>query len=295
MDRIDSMVMRGHSSRHRGQALLVVLGILMLIMPLASSVASLSTSLKLRVLVDEHTRFADDLLIAAHDPIVHWLRTDGASVVLPPSSLIPTVEVMHDTWIDNGRPSEIQIRAWDQRGVPGVTLAQQPGPLQNMIPEHVLEAVRDIEFTDDAQVGLDMVHMAMPTVVVFPQAENTANEAAIGAHVATHNGALRDPGAINVSTAPMPLVERVLLLSGRGGEDLIHAARSAGEVPAVPAMPNSSNQNTQRRLPQLVAGSDTWAFRVDIRAGVVHRSWWLVYRAQRGRSWTCIQRIPIHE
>jgi hypothetical protein len=109
-----------------------------------------------------------------------------------------------------------------------------------------------------------------------------------GAYVATHN-----PGHLNVSTAPLVLLEAALRDAGRGGLEAILAARSEGRQAPIPTPASDRIDETRSNVGErFVSVSDAWAFRVDARAGRVRRSHWLQYRPQE-LKWRCVQRLLI--
>ena len=110
---------------------------------------------------------------------------------------------------------------------------------------------------------------------------------AVGEYIATHN-----PGRINVNTAPMEVVQAALRLASRGGLEHIVAARLADRLTLLNDLPRIDESN--RAAPQIAASSNAWAFRIDLRVGMLRRSWWVVYAKPRS-TWECVQRLAIPE
>jgi hypothetical protein len=103
------------------------------------------------------------------------------------------------------------------------------------------------------------------------------------------------PFRINVNTAPMPLVRVAMLSAGRGGVDAIARSRAAGR-PFLTSSESDRRSGARDGIPivEIVSFSNCWAFRVDLRAGPLRRSWWSVY-VQNGSTWERVQRLAITE
>ena len=228
----------------------------------------------------------------------------------------PRVHVLHDQWTVNGRVYELQITAWDQLGMVPMRVADAGLPLRLSVPESALHAVDEIHLPDanESPLGLDLFNRQNdPQMRIFPNApgkeptvfgdsahdnkthanatghKTQGHTTALGAVLATHNVS---PGRLNIHTAPINLLEAAMREAGRGGLETIIAAREQGEQVSLGTLPEFNDPNDQ--APQLVAHSDTWAFRIDARIGASQKSWWSVYQPI-DQSWECVQRLVVRE
>lgn len=97
-------------------------------------------------------------------------------------------------------------------------------------------------------------------------------------------------GRINVNTAPREVVEQALRAAGRGGLELVLAARVEGRSVSLGDLRVSSSSS--RAAPQIIGSSFAWSFRIDVQVGPLRRSWWAVYMKARS-TWECVQRLAI--
>ena len=96
---------------------------------------------------------------------------------------------------------------------------------------------------------------------------------AIGALVATHSGGASGGGGggrINVNTAPPEVLRHALRAAGRGGLELVLAARAEGR--SVPLGDLRVSSSSSRAAPQIVGSSSAWSFRIDVQVGPLRRS-----------------------
>lgn len=302
----------------RGAALLIVLAALILTVTASASLAGLASSLKMQSKLDRAAIAADDLLRASEAPIIAWLESESAQVVLPPEVETPRIGVLHDTWSDGKRAYELLITAWDQDGMVPIKLARSGSPLRMALPTDVRRALDQVQTKADEPPGLDLfvAHLGGidDQIKVFPRSDSTEpivfvdalnstsredtdprqhpapdqpTLLAIGAFVSTHSG-----GRINLNTAPPDLLEQAFRGAGRGGFDFVLASRAEGRSVSLGDLPSSSSSN--RTAPQIVGSSSAWSFRIDIRVGPLRRSWWAVYVKSRS-TWECVQRLAIAE
>ncbi len=302
------------SESRRGAALLIVLATLILAVTASATLARLASTAKVKRIVAHRSVVADDLRGAVEAPILQWLASKSASVVLTPDSAIPQVDVLHDYWIAEGTKHGLHISGWDQCGMVPINVARSGSPLRLALPAQVRRVLDRATLPSDQPLGLDLFSSPRRTdqrIGVFPthgpsqpmifgpgrdgeplaQSLSSSEEQAgasitpaVGEFVATHN-----PGRINVNTAPMVLVEAALRLAGRGGMEQIFAARSEGQRATVGGLPTNAPPG---RAPEIAATSNAWAFRIDIHVGSLQRSWWAVYVKSRS-EWECAQRLAI--
>ena len=303
----------------RGAALLIVLAALILTVTASASLAGLASTLKMQRKLDRAAIGADDLLRAAEAPIIAWLESESAQVVLPPEVEAPRIDVLHDTWLDGTLSYELELTAWDQYGMVPINLARSGSPLRQALPTVIRRAFDQVQTKPNEPPGLDLFRDTVGAtdneMRVFPRADSTQpivfadalsstsredidprqppaqdqpTPLAIGAIVSTHSGG---GGRININTAPPELLEQAFRGAGRGGLELVLAARAEGRSVSLGDLPTSSSSST---TPQIVGTSSAWSFRIDIRVGPLRRSWWAVYVKSRS-TWECVQRLAIAE
>ncbi len=309
----------GHRPSQRGAALLIVLATLILVVGASVTIAAAASTHRLARKLARQTLVADDLLRAAEAPIMAWLGAESQRVVLPPHAAAPQVEVLHDVFAVDATRSELRITAWDQCGMVPVDAARSGSPLRLALPADVRQCLDRLTIPESVAPGLDLfLPVVEPggVVSVFPVPADTeplrfaasgeavlpepapasehgslkaaSERLGIGSCVATHN-----PGLINVNTAPAEVLEAALRHAGRGGLEQIIAARSEGRLAPAPSGPPAGV--AVRGAPQPVATSASWAIRVDIAVGALHRSWWASYAQSSGAQWECVQRLAIPE
>lgn len=301
--------------RRRGVALLIVLAALVLVLSATAVLVRAASAAKLNQKIDVSTRIADDLLEAADAPIVDWLTTQAASVVIDPAHPSPQVQILDHRWRMAEHDCELAITAWDQLGMAPIQLARSGSPMRLALPPEALQQLDQLELAPDSKPGLDLLEDAFPQprrskAVVFgysaPVESSTpanlqsnalaASATRLGELVATHN---RDPVRINANTAPIELLEAAFRASGRGGIESIVQSRRQGKPASLAAAAANSraiDDPGHSRL-ELVSASNLWSFRIDIGIGPVRRSWWATYAPARTRGgqggWECIQRLAI--
>ena len=306
----------------RGAALLIVLAALILTVTASVSLAGLASTTKMQRKFDRAAIVADDLLRAAEAPIIAWLESESAQVVLPPEVEAPRIGVLHDTWSDGKLAYELVITAWDQCGMVPMNLARSGSPLRLALPADVRRALDQVKIKPNEPPGLDLFLANLDAteneMSVFPRSDSTVplvfvdalNPAsredehpqqpssqtqpiplAVGAFVATHSGGGGGGGGrINVNTAPPEVLKQALRAAGRGGFELVLAARADGRAVPLGDLPVSSSSS--RAAPQIVGSSFAWSLRIDVQVGPLRRSWWAVYVKSRS-TWECVQRLAI--
>lgn len=310
---------------HRAAALLIVLVALILVVTASTTIARIASTVKVRRQFDARIVRADDLLEAAEQPILHWLNTKSASIVLPLDAAQPSADVLHD-WIVIGNGDDdlrLRIQAFDQCGMAPIEVARSGSPVRLALPQDVLSALDQLILEPGQKPGLDLIVQSTSggdennyanDLAVFPDcrpvspicygeqaieqnetsyrsdlAPQTGPQSAIGSSIATHN-----PGLININTAPIDLVEAAMRASNTGGLEQVIQARAMGKLASAPSSAQDGSQ-TDGSLPlklQMTSSSPAWSFRIDIEVGPLHRSWWAVY-VRNGSQWECAQRLAI--
>ncbi len=278
-----------HRAIRRGGALLLVLAALVLVTTASVSLLRLAVTAQAAEVAERESRIADDLLAAAEAPILDWLSTQAADVVLAPDVAVPKIAVLREMWTVNDVECGLQVTAWDQCGMIPLDLARSGSPPGMILPEEIRRTVGSATLRNDQPAGLDFF-LDQPGgdgPAVFPVPDDEApGPVALGALVATHN-----PGVINVNTAPPHVLEAALRIAGRGGREAILAARAAGTAFSPGGLPMSGR--TSDRSLRLAAASAAWSLRIDIHVGMVRRSWWAVYVGSGSAGWECVQRLAI--
>jgi hypothetical protein len=296
--------------KNRGVALVMVLAAFAVVVTTCVTLAQLSGTARLRRKFDRLAVLADDLMMHVEKPILWWLEHEASSIALPPDVKSPEVPVLHDLIQLGELEYEIEITAWDQFGLAPLEVLRAGSPLRLTTPEPVLQVLDRTDVERKQPLGLDLflgshkVENPFPVIArrLFPVvfgAEEASKDSltlaeektpevplSIAAFVATHNPA---PGKLNVNTAPISFLDSVMRLLGRGGLEQIMEARSQGRLAVVG---NAASSGSQRDLPELVATSEAWAFRVDLRAGSLKRSFWCLY--VKDSKWRCVQRLAIN-
>lgn len=275
------------SRPRRGAALLLVLASLVLVMSSSVMLLQLASTARLGRRINHDNRIANDLARAVQPALERWLAKESPDVVLPPDAQTPEVPVFRDVLAEGARPIEVRVTAWDQGGLIPFDAARGGSPLESDLPVEVKRAVESIKLGPSTAPGLDLFVGNDALMPAFPEGGATEGPPSVGAWVATHNS-----GWINVNTAPIDLVEAAMRLAGRGGLEQIVAARAQGELATMGDLPQSGDADDL--APDLVAQSRAWAFRIDVRVGLLRRSWWAVYESG-GQKWECVQRLAIPE
>ncbi len=271
--------------------MLLVLAALVLVTTASVSLLRLAVTAQAAEVAGKESRMADDLFAAAQAPILNWLSTQAGDVVLAPDVAAPQIAVLQGVWFVNDVEVGLQVTAWDECGMVPVGLARSGSPLRMSLPEEVRRALDGANLESDAQAGLDLFldRPADDRSSVFPAPyDKVPVTVALGALVATHN-----PKVINVNTAPPHVLEAALRVAGRGGLEAILAARAQGTAFSLGGLP-TAGRPSDRSL-RLAAASTAWGFRIDIRVGMVRRSWWAVYASSGSAGWECVQRLAIPE
>ena len=287
----------------RAVALLLVVAALAIVAVGAAALAAMASSARAASSLDRSEAIAGELLVAARAPIDRWLSRDAASTALPPDAAMPATGIVDESWQLDGVEMELRVTAFDQLGMVSWDHARGGSILRLVLPEDVVEAVS--ETPTEVPAGLDLV-AARSGRRVFPLAPalEPGGPPALGALVSTHASS---PARINVNTAPAELLEQAFRAAGRGGADAVLASRASGRpapAPAAASAPTAGSASGRRERPaavtdawrvELVGSSDAWAFRIDVRAGRLRRSWWEVHRPGTEGRWECVQRLAVDE
>ena len=276
----------------RAMALLFVLMVMVLTNASVVSLARVSVSSRVFAELHADTRLCDDLQRAAHIAILQWLHRDAARASVPIDAEQPRIQVLDDHWasLDAERTQRVRITAWDQLGMLPLSHLRASSPLSSVLPDDLRRIAQSL--AESQAPGLDQLEQG--ALARFPA--YNAQDPAIGALVATHNPhnsrrrARHDAGAINVNTAPLPLIEAAMRLNEHDGIDQVIEARSSGRLASVPG----GSRTRDSLAPRLTAQSNAWSFRVDLASGPVHQSWWCVY-LNDGSRWHLAQRLLIDD
>jgi hypothetical protein len=255
---------------------------LVIVTTAAATLARIATTAGSGRLLAKQTEMANDLLAQAEAPIQRFLSEMAPSLVLPPDATEPRAEVLADTWQVAGIRFEMTITAFDRCGMVPLAAARDVWLLRGTLPPDVRRAVDRID-PNVGIPGLDQMCGLECASPIFPTAKEGVP--ALGALVAMHS-----TGRINAATGPIPVLDAALRLSQKGGLDAIVAARSKKQMPTMTLI--ASAPMPEKGKVEVVSGSDGWGFRVDIVAGSIRRSWWLVYQLI-GPSWRRTQRLAI--
>lgn len=308
---------RGGVPFRLGATLLIVLAALAILAAASTVLVRFASDAQAQRRIDECTIHADDLLNATEAPIQDWLMNSTTKVVLPPEIEEPRIEVLHHRWVLGKDTYELRITAWDQCGMVPLELIRAGSPLRSGVPTALLSQSDEVSVQPNAHAGLDAYqyekalshelaspypkpHLGKSTLFgeagIEDEQSPSESAVAVGGLVATHNS---PPHRINVNTASVALIDRVLQIANHGGLDQIIAARSAGK-PAPASGADSLDSSPEQTL-QLVGTSSIWSFRIDARVGPVRKSWWAVYaplsESRKSKSnrypWECVQRLVI--
>ncbi|MCC6910350.1 MAG: general secretion pathway protein GspK [Phycisphaerales bacterium] len=280
----------------RGVALLLVLAMVVLIIPVAVGFTQRALLASVEKRVSEQGQVADSIRAQLEaGPLLNWLSTESSKVVLDLEATSPRVDVLRDRWQFDDSVYEARVTAWDQCGMAPLASVKDGSALRTAIPAGILERINAADALQAEAVGLDQFGVGPSELErsAFRSAFPTPDEddvLSVGAWIATHS--VGENGSINVNTAPLPLVEAALAAAGRGGIEIIVAARSEGRLAPLPRALDRDNSSTSVQAPHLVGSSSAWGVRIDVRVGSVQRSWWAVYRQTSGR-WECVQRLVI--
>lgn len=270
----------------RGIAMLIVLAAAVLLLSAASVIARSRAMAALSARIDERLQLAWVASEAAEAPILTWLRHESRLTVLSPDAP-PMVRIVDDPLIIAGLPARITVVAWDQTGmVPAVDTSAMPA----FAPLLTRTERRAARWIGAESPGLDLAETSIP---IFPTPDLPT---ALGARIATHNppvGPVRHRGgqspAINIQTAPEPLLRAAYEHLGLPGVETVLRARRAGE--RVEAERTSSSDPATLRL---VGVSTAWGVRTDVTVDGLRVSVWSVYTLRAG-TWVREQRLAITE
>lgn len=269
-------------------ALILALATLVLVMTSVTLLARRAGTLQLQRDLDCAGAIADDVLQQTESPILAWLER-ASTLVLPPDCDEPRMPVLRHEWIGGGRTNQLVITAWDQNGLVPFALARR-APLSSTQPTEVRKLLgRDTWDPDerDTPLGLDLFETWGQGLGPYPLAGGST-QPVLGSYIAMYSSR---PWRLNVATAPLELVRQAMRMAGRGGWEAISEARRNGERPTVTAPPTGDTGLEEG--PTLVVESDAFTFRIDVRIGVLTRSWWWTYVKRGTSEWRCIQRLGI--
>ncbi len=275
----------------RGAALLLVLAVLVMVVALAAPAAEVA-DLVVRDRRDAAmSLLLEDLLGELEAPIGQWLAATSARVVLGPDSSSPAVEVLDEVLVIEGHPAvRVRVSAFDQCGMVPWVLVGVDRALTLSLPNELQRLV-----LPPGSPGLDVL-VDSGAGRVFPR-ETLERHApgAVGELIASHNprpGGWDSRPALNVNTAPPALLAGAMRSAGRGGLEAIRRSRSDGRP--FTSFRDLGGRDSGSDALRLVSSSGAWAFRIDLRAPTLARSWWAVY-VMHGSEWRRVQRLAITE
>jgi hypothetical protein len=311
-----------------GVALLLVLATLVLASSAIASAARLTMLSRAERKLGEQQRIANDLLNAADSPIMRWLNVYSHRVILPPEAPTPEAAVLDDRWIVEGTEWSLRITAWDQCGMmPGMGRASEWRDALPRDARALLQKIQNPHAADDDGSALTNLNALAsdPTLdrreresIVPRPSPSTPGPAffgreataryddagarrpiaatgpSLGALIASHNPPSLGAGeessipAINIHTAPMPLLKVAFRRAGRGGLEAVQRARASRRAATIPDLV----EHHERADLKFVSASGVWSFRIDAGVGRARRSWWAVY-ARSGSQWQLVQRWVI--
>ncbi len=281
----------------RGVALLLILAMIVLIIPVAVGFTQRSLLAGLEERISGQEQVADSIRAQVESgSLQNWLSTESGKVVLDVEATTPRVDVLGEHWQFDDCTYEIRVTAWDQCGMASLGSIKAGSPLRAAIPGAILERVNAADMPQSEslgldQFGLDPIELDRSVLRSAFPAPDESDVLSVGAWIATHP--VGEHGSINVNTAPIPLIEAALARAGRGGIELILAARREGRVVPLPAVVVGEDVGADSTSTvRLVGASACWAVRIDVRVGLARRSWRSVYRQSSGR-WECVQRLVI--
>lgn len=260
--------------------MLVVLGVLVIGLAAAATIARLAVTSALANDADNDELVLFELESAAHERVLAWLEEESNQVSLPPDTPSPMLVIADDAFEIDGRRVTVTVTAFDQCGMLPWAWIQRDEALP--FPREVLDGLRIIEL-DERPAGLDLM-VGAGAADPFPMS-GTAEDRAVrlGDRLATHNAG----GSINIATAPAWLLEHVENRVGVSLTSGIADARSANELPDPLGVFGDGTAAVR-----LTNRSDAWGFRIDLGVGQVRRSWWSIYSHDR-RGWERRQRIVV--
>jgi len=297
---------------NRGIALLITLAVVVVTLSALGALVRVASTARAARTSETALSAADDLLFAVEPAIRRWLEQQSQRIALAPQTTVPGLAIFSSKWTlpavqDQAADPitiELYVSAFDQLGMTPWSAVIAGSPLRTTLPTEVLRAVTACARNTDRSPGLDILQAGHRNVAVFPSGidlESSSGEKciAVGSLVATYNPAvsssasgasLEVPPRINVSTAPIPLIESALRLQGLGGLEQIIQARTQGRHPTIAP---SAARRSDPSIPELTTSSNAWSFRIDVRIGSIRKSWWAVY--MRLSKWECVQRFVIDE
>lgn len=266
----------------RGVALLIVLVTTVLLLALLTPFVESAALLAFARRQQRRDDACRDFALAADAAILHWLNRDSQRARVDPAAETPSILVLDDLGQVADESFRVVITAFDECGMTPLQLVGVDRTLSGRLPADLRSLGLPAR-----PFGLDQLHSDRRPV--FPLCEGGA--AAVGALVATHNPPEQSGAtpAININTAPEPLLRAAFLATGSGDPEPILALRARGSVASLRAGALHSPSGVR-----LVNSSNCWGFRLDVRIGPHRRAWWFVY-ARHGSVWVRVQSIPISE
>lgn len=294
-------------TRRRGAAMLLALMAVVVVSAAALGLARSVTQRRLAYTTDRDRLMADDLVDAAEDRVLHWLRDDAPQARTRVDARVPEVLVLDEAWNTNRSSYRVTVTAFDQAGMLHADLLSSPLAMALPLAEAPVDDPASID-------GLDVMAAAAGPRSVFPKTASSEpvwfgrsdpetfalgpdepEQLAWGAIIATHPSQRDQRGDrtydLNVMTAPRPLLDAI---SAEFHIDLepVLSARSADAAPPPPPLGDTTFETASGVSIRLVTSSPCWAFRVDCEVDRLRRSWWAVYERTQQR-WERVQTLLI--
>lgn len=281
--------------RRRGAALLVALAALAVVTVAAGGAVRGAADASLRSRRAAFDLRAEAFFEDARPLALAWLRAEAAR----PARARDGFELVLSLPIGPAGSERAQIRVIDLSGrlhlgqIATTARAGLPEPLRTIDPEAAWATARS-----DAEAGATpeslaeqaaRISGAAHSVAAFPRArasDGTGSNAAVVAEWLTAHGS----GALNVNSAPPPLLRAALAGRDASATQAALAARRRGEpVPAAAIALLTTEGGGQSvsgggggGLCRLAANSDAYGFLVSVEDGGLRRRWWIVAVAAHG-------------
>ena len=268
--------------------MLIVLAAALVILSASSVIARSRATAALGDRTAEGLDLAWMIAESVESPVLAWLERASRLAVLDPDRP-PMVVVVDESIQIEGRRVAITATAWDQYGMVPLSAGDPRTGLIALLTESERRIAQRMSGSSEVP-GLDLVS---EPVAVYPSRDRPD---AIGGRLATHNPprglSIRRGGstpAINVNTAPEPLVRAALIAAGVSDPGAVLAKRRAGE-----RVDAGQLRAREDRTLRLVGASTAWGIRTDVEVDGVRVSLWSVYTLHGG-TWVLEQRLVIAE
>lgn len=264
----------------RGVAMILVLAACVVILTASAVVAQARANAALGAGTTDGLAMALELAEASEDATIAWLRHASREVVLEPSPEIIGVPIMNDRLEIGRREITVRVTAWDQCAMlPNTDLSDLPAMAR-------LAGDQRPAWAGDRFPGADHTK-------TIPSARHDAASVRFATHNPEPNGQRQRGGAsaaVNINTAPEPLLRAACADLGVASADSILVARRSGERATITTAGRADPSGLR-----LVAASTVWSVRTDIGVsgpGGASVAVWTVYTLVGG-TWSRVQRFVI--